>query len=358
MVRLTISNGKMKQLSKMSAKAQKAGDLRTVKRISAIIMVAEGYIQKDIADVLGVSCESIRIWIKKYLTDGPEGLRSNKSPGRPSKLTKNQKKELEKIIEDGPQKAGFSAACWRSPMIQQIIHQKFNVFYSVYYISELLKNMGFSFQKAKFESAHLDPEARAKWEKETWPEILKMAKRKNAHIMFGDEASFPQWGSLSYTWARKGKQPVVKTSGIRKCYKVFGLIEYFSGKFFSKGYEGRLNSYSYSEFLKDVLKKTRKHIILIQDGAPYHKSKAMKKFFEKNSSRITVYRLPSYSPDYNPIEMLWKKIKEDEIHMHYFPTFSELVDKVNEALLVFQRAKQEILNLFGFYTGKPEKTMN
>jgi len=103
--------------------------------------------------------------------------------------------------------------------------------------------------------------------KKTWPEILKMAKRKNAHIMFGDKASFPQWGSLSYTWARKGKQPVVKTSGIRKCYKVFGLIEYFSVKFFSKGYEGRLNSYSYSEFLKDVLKKRRKHIILIQDGA-------------------------------------------------------------------------------------------
>jgi transposase len=341
----------------MSAKAQKAGDLRTVKRISAIIMVAEGYLQKDIADVLGVSTESIRIWVKKYLTEGPEGLRAQKSSGRKPRLTKTQKKELGKIIEDGPQKAGFSAACWRSPMIQQLIHDKFDVFYSVYYISELLKNMGFSFQKAKFESAHLDPEARAKWEKKTWPTILKEAREKNAHIMFGDEASFPQWGSLSYTWARKGKQPVVKTSGIRKSYKVFGLIEYFTGKFFSKGYEGRLNSNSYAEFLSDVLKKTRKHIILIQDGAPYHKSKAMKDFFEKYSNRITVYRLPSYSPDYNPIEMLWKKIKQKKIHMHYFPTFSELVDKVNEALLNFQKAKQEILNLFGFYTEKPENAM-
>ena len=53
MIRLTISNSKMKQLINMSARAQKAGDLRTVKRISAIIMVAEGYLQKDIADVLG-----------------------------------------------------------------------------------------------------------------------------------------------------------------------------------------------------------------------------------------------------------------------------------------------------------------
>jgi len=48
--------------------------------------------------------------------------------------------------------------------------------------------MGFSFQKAKFESAHLDPEARAKWDDETWPQRLKDAKKINAHIMFGDEA--------------------------------------------------------------------------------------------------------------------------------------------------------------------------
>ena len=103
--------------------------------------------------------------------------------------------------------------------------------------------MDFSFQKAKFESAHLDPEARKEWETKTWPQILKEARAKNAHIMFGDEASFPQWGSLSYTWARKGKQPVVKTSGKRKSFKVFGLIDYFTGKFYSKGLEGRLNCY-------------------------------------------------------------------------------------------------------------------
>jgi len=55
--------------------------------------------------------------------------------------------------------------------------------------------------------------------------------------------------------------------------------------------------------------------------------------------------------------MLWKKIKQKKINMHYFPTFSELVDKVNEALLNFQKAKQEILNLFVFYTEKPENAI-
>ena len=45
-------------------------------------------------------------------------------------------------------------------------------------------------------------------------------------ILFEDEASFAQWGSLSYTWARRGHQPEVPTSGKRKGYKVFGAIEY------------------------------------------------------------------------------------------------------------------------------------
>jgi len=59
--------------------------------------------------------------------------------------------------------------------------------------------------------------------------------RRRALILFGDEVSFPQWGSLSHTWARQGQQPTVKTTGKRKGYKVFGFIEYFSGRLFLSG---------------------------------------------------------------------------------------------------------------------------
>ena len=100
-------------------------------------------------------------------------------------------------------------------------------------------------------------------------------------------------------------RPTAKTDGKRKGYKVFRLIDYFTGNSFSKGHEGKLNGEAYVEFLKNVLSKTRKHIILIQDGASYHKSKVVKEFFLEHSSRITVYEFPSYSPDFNPIEKLW-----------------------------------------------------
>ncbi len=320
------------------------------KRIMAVIGVADGTLYSIIAATLNVSEESIRLWVNAFLLKGVDGLKSKKPPGKPPKLTKTQRKELDKLITKGPEKAGFPGACWRSPMIQWLIYERFGVGYSVYYIPQLLKNMEFSYQKAKFGADHKDPEKRKEWLQNKWPEILKLAEKKKAYILFGDEASFPQWGSLTYTWAKKGKQPVVKTSGIRRAYKVFGLIDYFSGRFFCKGHDkGRLNSQSYEAFLTEVLARTRKHIILIQDGASYHISKAMKKFFAKKADRITVYDMPSYSPDYNPIEKLWKKIKEKEIHLHYFPTFDSLKNKVEEALLHFKDLQNEVLSLFGFY---------
>src|SRR4030095_3420540 len=91
-------------------------------------------------------------------------------------------------------------------------------------------------------------------------------------LLFGDEASFPQLCTLTYTWARRGQQPKVKTSGKRKGYKIFGLIEYFTGHFFYQDQEGRLTSAAYIAFLTRVLEQTTQPIVLIQDGAKYHTS--------------------------------------------------------------------------------------
>ena len=155
--------------------------------------------------------------------------------------------------------------------------------------------------------------------------------------------------SNPYTWAPVGEQPKVQTSGKRRGYKIFGLISYFTGKFYYKAREGRFNSESYADFLKGVMAQTRKHLIIVQDGARYHTSRVMKEFFKKYADRITIFQMPSYSPDYNPIEKLWKKIKVKGVHLRYFPTFEDLQNKVDEMLVEFQNTAQEVLSLFGFY---------
>ena len=281
--RLELSTFQRKQINHRMKAAQQLGNFAQMKRLLAIQALDEGERVETVAVVLKVSEQAVRDWRAAYLLKGISGLSAQKSPGRPAKLTKEQKKELGKLIDIGPNKCGFSGYCWRSPMIQLLIKERFGVSYTIQYVSQLLRSLGFSYQKAKFESDHLDKAKRKQWLDEKLPEIMELASQLDAYILFGDEASFPQWGTLSFTWGRRGKQPVTKTSGKRKSYKVFGLIDYFTGRFFYQCSQERLNSVSYSAFLQEVLSKTRKHIILIQDGARYHTSKDMKEFFTKHS---------------------------------------------------------------------------
>ena len=94
-----------------------------------------------------------------------------------------------------------------------------------------------------------------------------------------------------------------------------------------------------------MLEQTTQPIILIQDGAKYHTSAETKAFFAQQTARLQVVQLPTYSPDYNPIEKLWKKIKQQDTHLHYFPTFEALTEKVEQALLKFANIPEEILAL-------------
>ena len=348
-LRITATKKTLNEIKEKGNKASLMGDTKTLKRVQVILMLLENLNFKVISSTVGISEESIRLWLNGFLLKGINFLNYKKPSGRPPKLTKTQKREIVKIIDEGPEKFGFIGGCWRTPMIQKIIEEKFGICYSCFYLATLLKNLGFSYQKATFVSAQRNEEIRKVWLEKIWPTILKEAEKNGSYILFGDECSFSQFGSLSYTWSRIGTQPVIQTSGSKKSYKVFGLIDYFTGKLFTMGYDGKLNSDSYELFLKDVLSKTKKHIILIQDGAKYHTSEEMDYFFRDNGHRMSVYQLPACSPDFNPIEKLWKKMKEKGTHLKYFSSFDSLTNKVEELMVEFTNTKEAILSLFGFY---------
>jgi transposase len=344
-MRFPISASYRKEVEHLLKTAQRLGHLRQVKSLLAILAVMDGQSFAQVALVLRVHEKTVATWGHRFCCYGIQGAPRTKPTGRPPKLTATQKAALATLIEEGPVQAGFRGACGRSPMIQQLIYARFGVYYNVFYIAQLLKHLGFSDQKAAFVSAHLDESKRQEWRTKTWPQILRRAQAQTALLWFGDEASFPQWGTLTYTWARRGQQPMVKTAGQRKGSKVLGLIDSFTGCCFYQGQEGRLNSAAYMAFLTRVLEHTTQPIFLMHDGAQYHTSAETKAFFAQQSARLQVVELPTSAPDYNPIEKLWKKIKQQETHLHYFPTFEALTEKVEQALLTFVNLPEEILTL-------------
>ena len=347
--RIHFTGATVNFLRKRLNRAYKLGDNRLVRRISALLIYSQGQEIETIAQDLSVCQESLYAWLRDFLVNRFESLAYQSNSGRPSRLTKTEKRQLKKIITNGPLAAGFTRGCWSSLLVQQVILDEFGVLYNRNYVCQLLKNLGFSYQKAKFVSAHLDPIARKKWLEDTWPEILLKAKNKNAMILFVDEASFPQWGTLSYTWAPRGEQPLVQTSGKRKAYKVFGAADVLSGRLFYQGIEERFNSETYTQFLTQVLKKTKQHLIIIQDGARYHTSKATQPFFQTHQKRLTRHQLPSYSPDFNPIEHLWKAVRDETTHNKYFAQFDEVVDVVEDTLRFLVRHRTQVRQTLGDY---------
>lgn len=347
--RIIISKGAGKQIKQREVIAKRNGDYRLLRRIAGLRMIESGMAIITIVGLLGVAEQTLRNWLHDFLQAGVASLPYRKPPGRPARLTKRQKERLKQMIVAGREETGYASAYWTTLMIQELIQVHFSVSYSRYYLCELLDNLGFSYQKARFVSDHLNEEARAIWLAETWPQILAEAQARKALILFGDEATCALWGSLGRTWALRGQQPEVKTSGKRKGYKLFGMIEYFTGQFFYQAITGRFQSESYQTFLEHVLGQTNQPLIIIQDGARYLTSQAMKAFFAQHQERLTVYQLPSYSPDFNPIEFLWKKLKHRVPHNRYFDSFAVLVETVDDALAYFVKAPEQVLSLMGRY---------
>jgi len=350
MFRITFRQETVKRMKEELEKAYVRGDKQAVRRLSVLIMIGKRLNLASILALWNISAQTVYNWLNEFVRERWESLRYEKAPGRPPRLTKTQKRKLAEWVEAGPEACGYACGCWSSILIQDLIERKFHVFYNRFYVCELLRNLGFSFQKARFVSDHLDAEARQHWMESEFPGILCQAKQVGAALFFGDEASFALWGSLSYTWGRRGHQPQVPTTGRRKGYKVFGAIEFFSGRLIYQGTEQRFQSDSYQSFLRYLLSQVAGPIILIQDGARYHTSKATRQFLEQNKERLTVYQLPSYSPDYNPIEYLWKKVKTQATHNRYFAEFVLLVKSVELALTVLATQSTEILRLMGIYT--------
>jgi transposase len=326
------------------------GDVRLVRRISVLLAYLHEHVSAPVLhERWGVSEATVYVWLKALLLAGLDSLAYAHGGGRPAKLTPTQKQQLGAWLDAGPQAQGFASACWTTLLIQELIRREFGVLYNRFYLCELLRTLGYSFQKAQHVSEHLDPKTRQAWLARQWPQILAEAQRRGAAILFGDEAYCAQWGSLSYTWAKRGQTPTIQTSGKRKAYKIFGLIEFFSGRFFHQSRDGKFTTEAYQAFLLSVLAQTTKPLILIQDRARYHTGKAMRLFFAQHQARLTVYDLPAYSPDYNPIEYLWRNLKKRATHNRYFAEFSELVMAVEAGLAHLSQHPAEVLRLFGLY---------
>ena len=181
-IRLRLKSKQLEKLLDRLHQAYAGGQLRLVKRIHTILFALEGKSAADIAEILGMSEQCARAYVTAFILKGLDSLVYHRPPGRPARLTKTQKRQLEQLIDKGPEAAGYDQGCWSSALIQDLILTRFGVEYSPQYLAEFLKNLGYSYQKARFTSDHLDDvsEEQRDWLKNRWPALLREAKAKKA----------------------------------------------------------------------------------------------------------------------------------------------------------------------------------
>ena len=142
--------------------------------------------------------------------------------------------------------------------------------------------------------------------------------------MFEDEVSFWLDGTLHRTWARVGEQPRVDTFGARKTAHVFGAVSLESRPKFLYQFAPVFNGESFLAFLQLLVRRSRRKVFLVIDNAPCHNLKPEgKDWLAANRHRIELFRLPPYSPEFNPIEGVWKQTKKRTTHNTFYRSTDE-----------------------------------
>lgn len=133
----------------------------------------EGWSQKKIAEVLGVTPGAVSQWIKRGLKEGADGLLHPKVPGRPSRLKPTERQHLKELLAQGAESFGFQGAVWTCARVAKVIEREFGVHYHPAHVSRILDEMGWTPQKPRLRAKQRKEQEVSQWWQMRWPESKK-----------------------------------------------------------------------------------------------------------------------------------------------------------------------------------------
>jgi transposase len=114
------------------------------RRLLALAAIIEGKSRTEAAAIGATQAQTLRHWVIAFNAKGPESLIDTPSPGRPPKLSPEQRQRLVDIVNAGPDPEVDGVARWRCGDLQAIIRDRFDVCLSESSIDRILKELGFA----------------------------------------------------------------------------------------------------------------------------------------------------------------------------------------------------------------------
>ena len=267
--------------------------------------------QGQAAELFGVSIRFVnKIW-GKYKKEGTQGIELKKRGVKKNSggISEEQRLEIqEKINKNTPDHYGISYFLWTSEAISILIQQVTGITYGSRHVRKLLDEWGYSSQKPIYKAYEQQTANVTKWLEEDYPQIQMQANQEDAIIMWGDETGMRSDHQAGKSYSKRGKTPVIRRTGQRFSVNMISALSN-RGKLSFCIIDGRVNAGIFLNFLKQLIKGSKRKIILIVDGHPMHKAILVKEWVEENKGKIELKFLPPYSPELNPDEYLNQDIK-------------------------------------------------
>ena len=291
-------------------------------RVRAVEAVERGLAVGQVANTFSVDRTTLFRWLRKYSTDGHDGLQRKHGSGRPRLLEDLDEGDLRQIVMFPASDFGYETDLWTVGRLQQVIEDVCEVKVSKDTVWRRLRDAGLTYQKPERQYFEVDEKARQEWLRTEVPQIRKIVRKFRAILYFQDESNVSLTAFLGKTWAMCGQTPRVPVTGKRGGVSAMSALS-GQGRLLFRLFDKRICSGEIIEFLDQMLRFHKgRHLVVVMDQAPPHTSQMTRAYIE-GQRRLHVFHLPKYSPDWNPDEKVWNHLKHHELKAHKAKTKDE-----------------------------------
>jgi transposase len=314
---------------------------RSAYKINAIILLGSGWTLEQVKDALLIDDETLRSYVKKYQEGGLPGLLKVDYKGSEPYLSIRQ---LELLCQELDSNIYLT-----TQEVTKFIENTFKVSYSQSGMRDLLHRLGYEYKKPKLVPGNPDKEAQEIFAQQY--EEFMLNKSEEVEVLFLD-AVHPEHNAMAaYGWLKRGEKREIRTNSGRERLNLHGAINAETLEVTVIESES-INDDSTIQLLNILENKyaIAATIFVILDNARYHYSRKVQKFL--SSSKIKLVFLPSYSPNLNLIERLWKFFKKKVLYNTYYPGIDEFrqacikffkhIEQYNNELVSIMNAEFEL----------------
>ena len=287
------------------------------RRLRAVRLLEQGEAPAVVARILGVTRPTLHRWRRMARQD--HGLAAKPIPGAKRRLTDDQLRELEGLLDKGAPAYGFPTQLWTSARVAQVIFRSFGVKYHPDYVRRLLRRrLNWTSHKPQTRARERNDKEVERWKADEFPRILREAWRREAHIAFLDESGFMLEPLVRRTLARRGQRVVMRCSAKHDRLSVISCVTLSPqamrvGLYFGTWTNQNIHGEEVVEFLQYLTQQVPGEWTVVWDRNNIHsKSKAVKGWLLAHP-QVVVEDFPSYDPDGNPDEWVWSWAKYDKL---------------------------------------------